>query len=41
MILRNQTRPVRIGNLTLGGQEKVVVQSMPSIKTSRVDEVSA
>ena len=41
MILRNQTRPVRIGNLTLGGQEKVVVQSMASIKTSRVDEVSA
>ena len=41
MILRNQTRPVRIGNLTLGGQEKVIVQSMASIKTSRVDEVSA
>ncbi len=38
---RNSTRPVRIGNLQLGGQSKVLIQSMASIKTSRVEEVSA
>lgn len=38
---REKTRPVRIGNLQLGGQNRVLIQSMCSIKTSRVDEVSA
>ena len=37
---REKTRPVQIGNLQLGGQNRVLVQSMCSIKTSRVDEVS-
>ncbi len=38
---RNETRPIKIGNLTLGGQEKVLLQSMCNIKTSKVEEVSA
>ena len=40
MLKRSQTRPVSLGNLRLGGQEKVLIQSMASIKTSKVDEVS-
>ena len=38
---REKTRPVQIGNLQLGGQNRVLIQSMCSIKTSRVEEVSA
>ena len=38
---REQTRPVHLGNLQLGGQKKVLIQSMCSIKTSKVEEVSA
>lgn len=41
MFVRTMTRPVKIGSLTLGGNEKIVVQSMASIKTSKVEEVSA
>ncbi|MDY5441091.1 MAG: flavodoxin-dependent (E)-4-hydroxy-3-methylbut-2-enyl-diphosphate synthase [Candidatus Enteromonas sp.] len=37
---RTQTRPVKLGNLQIGGQDHVVVQSMCSIKTSRVEEVA-
>lgn len=40
MFKRRQTRPVKIGSLTIGGSERVIVQSMASIKTSRVEEVS-
>ena len=36
---RNQTRKVQIGNIVIGGQNKVVIQSMCNIKTSKVDEV--
>lgn len=36
---RNETRPVSLGKTRLGGQSKVLVQSMASIKTSKVREV--
>ena len=39
--LREQTRPVTLGNLRLGGQNRIVVQSMCNIKTSKVEQVSA
>lgn len=38
---RNETRPVRLGTLQLGGKSRPVIQSMCSIKTSKVEEVSA
>ena len=38
---RESTRPVHLGDLQLGGQKDVIIQSMCSIKTSRVEEVSA
>ena len=41
MIKRSQTRPVHLGNLTLGGNLTPIVQSMCSIKTEKVVEVSA
>ena len=41
MIKRSQTRPVHLGNLTLGGNLTPIVQSMCSIKTEKVAEVSA
>ena len=39
MTNRNNTRQIRIGNTLLGGQNKVLIQSMCNIKTERVDEV--
>ncbi len=41
MKTRLETRPVKIGNLTIGGQNKVVIQSMCNIKTEHYEEVSA
>lgn len=41
MIKRNETRPVKIGNLVLGGQNEVLIQSMCNIRTSKVEEVAA
>lgn len=38
---RNQTRSVYIGNVQLGGQNKVLIQSMCNIKTSNVSKVVA
>ena len=38
---RLQTRPVALGSLRLGGNPTPLIQSMCSIKTSRVEEVSA
>ena len=38
---RIDTRPVRLGSRTLGGQATPLIQSMCSIKTSKVEEVSA
>lgn len=37
---REQTRPVMVGDVQVGGQNSVVIQSMASIKTSRVKEVA-
>lgn len=39
MFLRNQTRPIKIKDLTLGGNNHVIIQSMCNKKTSQVDEV--
>lgn len=36
---RNQTRPVKVGSITIGNQNKIYIQSMCNIKTSHVDEV--
>ncbi len=36
---RSQTRPIKVGNLTIGGNNEVVIQSMCDIKTENVDEV--
>ena len=41
MRTRTQTRPVHLGALRLGGNATPVIQSMCSIKTERVEEVSA
>jgi (E)-4-hydroxy-3-methylbut-2-enyl-diphosphate synthase len=38
---REQTRQVFLGKTALGGQSKVLIQSMCNIKTSKVEEVSA
>ncbi len=40
MLKRNETRPVFLGQIRLGGQDKVLIQSMASIKTSKIEEVS-
>lgn len=37
---RNETRPIYVGNVQIGGQNKVIIQSMCNIKTSKVNEVS-
>ena len=39
MHLRSETKQVKVGNYMLGGNERVYVQSMCNIKTSKVDEV--
>lgn len=36
---RTSTKQIKIGNTTIGGQEKVLIQSMCNIKTSNVAEV--
>lgn len=36
---RTETRQIKIGNLVLGGQNKVLIQSMCNIKTEKVNEV--
>ena len=39
MVTRENTRKIKIGNITIGGSNKVLIQSMCNIKTSKVDEV--
>ena len=39
MTNRRDTRQVHIKDITMGGQDKVLIQSMCNIKTERVDEV--
>ena len=34
---RNETRPIHVGNVQIGGQNKVVIQSMCNTKTKDVD----
>ena len=36
---RSETKRIKIGNITIGGSNKVLIQSMCNIKTSKVDEV--
>lgn len=36
--LRNKTKKVHVGNVTIGGQNKVVIQSMTNTKTSNVSD---
>ena len=40
MKIREKTRKITIGNLTIGGQDKILIQSMCDIKTSNVLEVA-
>ena len=40
-ISRTKTKPIKIGNIQMGGQNKVLIQSMCNIKTERIDEVVA
>ena len=37
MYKRTETRPVRVGGLTIGGGERVIIQSMTTTKTADVD----
>ena len=37
MIKRNQTRKIMVGNVQIGGQDKVVIQSMCNTKTKDID----
>lgn len=37
---RNETKKIKVGNITIGGSPNVLIQSMCNIKTSRVDEVA-
>ena len=39
MKIREHTRKIKVGNITIGGSSKVLIQSMCNIKTSKVDEV--
>ena len=39
MTTRNHTKTIKVGNITIGGSNKVLIQSMCNIKTSNVDEV--
>ena len=39
MRTRNETKQIKIGNISIGGSNKVLIQSMCNIKTSKVDDV--
>jgi len=36
---REKTRKIKVGNISIGGENKVLIQSMCNIKTSNVDKV--
>ncbi len=38
---RKHTRPVKVGNLTIGGNDEVIIQSMTTTKTHDVDATVA
>ncbi len=37
-MLRNQTRKIQVGNIEIGGNDKVIIQSMTNTKTKNIDE---
>ncbi len=41
MIPREQTKKIAIGNITIGGSNKVLIQSMCNIKTEKYEDVAA
>ena len=41
IVHRTKTRPVRVGNLTIGGNDEVVIQSMCTTKTHDVEATVA
>jgi len=41
MYLRQNTKPVKVGNLTIGGSNEVLIQSMCTTKTANVDATVA
>ncbi|MBB6454292.1 (E)-4-hydroxy-3-methylbut-2-enyl-diphosphate synthase [Salirhabdus euzebyi] len=41
IIHRKDTRPVRVGNITIGGKDEVIIQSMTTTKTHDVDATVA
>ena len=38
-LAREKTKKIKVGNITIGGENKVLIQSMCNIKTSNVDKV--
>ena len=38
MYKRSETRPIYVGNVQIGGQNKVVIQSMCNTKTKNINE---
>ena len=36
---RTETKSIKVGNVTIGGQNKVIIQSMCNIKTSNIEQV--
>ncbi len=34
---RNETRAIKVGNLTIGGNDEVVIQSMTNTKTKDIE----
>lgn len=41
IIHRTKTRPIKVGNLTIGGNNEVIVQSMTTTKTHDVEATVA
>jgi (E)-4-hydroxy-3-methylbut-2-enyl-diphosphate synthase len=41
IIHRTKTRPIKVGNLTIGGNNEVVIQSMTTTKTHDVEATVA
>jgi len=39
MYTKECTKPIKVGNITIGGNNHIVIQSMCNIKTSQVDDV--
>ncbi|MBR0385175.1 MAG: flavodoxin-dependent (E)-4-hydroxy-3-methylbut-2-enyl-diphosphate synthase, partial [Erysipelotrichaceae bacterium] len=41
MYQRTETRPIKVGNLTIGGQNRVIIQSMTNTRTCDVEATVA